>query len=528
MGFITVNIINDGNTLTRPKCTDDYGDILDEIQDLKLDDDDDIKKFYATCKSNIECLSYISPKLEKAAALKDDTEISCEGDGECVEKAKAVKGEAGEGTSHPNEKDSGMQDLKTQKLRGQRGSHVDGKGPRIQQVIPHDQQDVKSQRTSVKTDLEEPDVKDNHRFSPPGPIEKRTPSLGVSTTPPKNALGTNPNDPSPQSGSEEESPSTGIPKEKTPETIVPQGDSHNSQTPNDNAHGSQGVDSQTDKTHPSVDRDVSMVSTTESRATGTSISGEHGDVVSPHTVADRADNYRTSVTPVGSANVRGSSVASADTLHGVNGINRGATTSERVVTKAADSVPVSSERSGSSIPAVGSDQRKVDNLENHGSHEDAGRALERETPHSAECNENTRGEGTACNKLGQLSADSSITNVGDRTQSSLSTSYANIAGEGSMKKVAHLKIRSNQDSTDANSVELHKDEISQCKRVTEQGTIDRECALQTKINQEGPQNKGDIPGTSQGVQMENHQVSEAGDHYLKDIHSQLTIYLKLY
>lgn len=34
MGFITVNIINDGNTLTRPKCTDDYGDILDEIQGI--------------------------------------------------------------------------------------------------------------------------------------------------------------------------------------------------------------------------------------------------------------------------------------------------------------------------------------------------------------------------------------------------------------------------------------------------------------------------------------------------------------
>ncbi|KMZ98480.1 hypothetical protein PVNG_05257 [Plasmodium vivax North Korean] len=474
MGFITVNIINDGNTLTRPKCTDDYGDILDEIQD----DDDDIKKFYATCKSNIECLSYISPKLEKAAALKDDTEISCEGDGECVEKAKAVKGEAGEGTSHPNEKDSGRQDLKTQKLRGQRGSHVDGKGPRIQQVIPHDQQDVKSQRTSVKTDLEEPDVKDNHRFSPPGPIEKRTPSLGVSTTPPKNALGTNPNDPSPQSGSEEESPSTGIPKEKTPETIVPQGDSHNSQTPNDNAHGSQGVDSQTDKTHPPVDRDVSMVSTTESRATGTSISGEHGDVVSPHTVTDRADNYRTSVTSVGSANVRGSSVASDDTLHGVNGINRGATTSERVVTKAVDGVPVSIERSESSVPAVGSAHGKVVNRKNQDSHDDASRALKGETSHSAGSSESTRCERTACKKLGQLNAD---------------------------------------------STELDGDKIYQSKENTRQESVDAEGVVQKEINQEQPQNKGKLPATSQGLEVENQQVFETGDYYLKDIHSELTI-----
>ncbi|EDL42744.1 variable surface protein Vir18, putative, partial [Plasmodium vivax] len=381
MGFITVNIINDGNTLTRPKCTDDYGDILDEILgiiaaferkkhidfndewkqiityieegheklkkcyderllDLKLDDDDDIKKFYTKCKSNAECLSYISPKLEKAAALlKDATETSCEGGGDCVEKVKAVKGEAGEGTSHPNEKDSGMQDLKTQKSRGQSGSPADGKEPR-QQVISQVQQDVKFQETSVEPKPEELEAKVSHHFSPPEPIDNRSQGLGITPQQAHNTLD----------------------------------NSHNSQTPNDNAHGSQGVDSQTDKTHPSVDRDVSMVSTTESRATGTSISGEHGDVVSPHTVADRADNYRTSVTPVGSANVRGSSVASADTLHGVNGINRGATTSERVVTKAADSVPVSSERSGSSIPAVGSDQRKVDNLENHGSHEDAGRA----------------------------------------------------------------------------------------------------------------------------------------------------------
>ncbi|KMZ82451.1 hypothetical protein PVIIG_06154 [Plasmodium vivax India VII] len=132
MGGITIKVYDKDQTLDSQECFRIYYDILDNIEgriaefegkehkdineeckkiityigeekeklkkcyaksllNLKLDDDDDIKKFYATCKSNIECLSYISPKLEKAAALKDDTEISCEGDGECVEKAKAIR-----------------------------------------------------------------------------------------------------------------------------------------------------------------------------------------------------------------------------------------------------------------------------------------------------------------------------------------------------------------------------------------------------------------------------------------------------
>ncbi|KMZ92012.1 hypothetical protein PVMG_05498 [Plasmodium vivax Mauritania I] len=289
--------------------------------------------------------------------------------------------------------------------------------------------------------------------------------LGTPSRPTHSALGSNPNDSSAQSGSERESPPTGIPQEKTSETAAPQRDARNSQTLNGNAHGSQGVDSQTDKIHPLVDEDASMETTTENHAEGTSVSGNHG-----------------------------------------------ATISEGDVTKAVGSVPVDSERSASSVPAVASDHSKVVNLKNHGSHDNGGRSPEKETLHRAESSESTCSEKTACKQLdGQLNPDSSITNAGNRTQSSLSTSYTNAADEGSMNQVTGLTIRSNQDYTDAHSTKLQGGDFSQSKSLTVQESINKAGALLTEVNhKQGPQNQGNNLALSQGSGHGNKETFEGG------------------
>ncbi|KNA02218.1 hypothetical protein PVNG_05541 [Plasmodium vivax North Korean] len=304
--------------------------------------------------------------------------------------------------------------------------------------------------------------------------------LGTPSRPTHSALGSNPNDSSAQSGSERESPPTGIPQEKTSETAAPQRDARNSQTLNGNAHGSQGVDSQTDKIHPLVDEDASMETTTENHAEGTSVSGNHG-----------------------------------------------ATISEGDVTKAVGSVPVDSERSASSVPAVASDHSKVVNLKNHGSHDNGGRSPEKETPHRAKSSESTCGERTACKNLdGKLSADSCFTNADPRTQSSLSMCSTNDADERSMHHASALTTHRNPDPsvTDANSVVSHVDKISHGKPINQQESIDKMGVLQPEINHQRSQDRGNIVAQPQDLQVEKEQVLEAGDDYLKDIHSQPIIY----
>ncbi|SCA60877.1 VIR protein [Plasmodium vivax] len=540
MGFITVNIINDGNTLTRPKCTDDYGDILDEIQDLKLDDDDDIKKFYTKCKSNAECLSYISPKLEKAAALlKDDTEISCEGDGECVEKAKAAKGEAGEGTSHPNEKDSGIKDLKTHKSRGQRGSHVDGKGPRIQQVIPHDQQNVKSQRISVRPDLEGPEAKVIHRLSPSEPIENGTPSLGVPTIPSNKALGTSPSDTSPQSGSEGESSSIGTSQGKTSETIASQRDAHNNQTLNDSAHGRQGVRSQTDENHTLVDEDASMVPTTENLAERTSVSGKPGDRSFTPIAADRADGGRISPPPVGTTDVGVTTTSCGHTYSSVKSIPGNVPPGEADTTQAADDADLGDVAK----------QDKVPGSENP-CNNDSRQVLAGGTSCNEVSSETPCIQGSTCKtNVEGLRTDGNISSTDQDTKNSSHALNSTSTDRNSLALPNDQEIQGNRDSSASvsNYAELQRGNSPQRESHIEQEATELGSQLQEEKKQipkeshqkdlsdkedhshmQQSHNHRVLQGSTEGLHHGNQETFEGGKHYLKDIHSQLTIYSKLY
>ncbi|KMZ85842.1 hypothetical protein PVBG_01352 [Plasmodium vivax Brazil I] len=532
MGGVTIKVYDKDQTLDTQECLRIYGKILDEIQgriaefngkkhtdfnkdweelikyineqknELKtcydrnllgihLNSDADINGFYRKCKANPKCLHYMSPQDKELIELKDGTETSCEGHN-CGKQVKAAKGKAGEGTLHLNEKGSRMQTLETQKSQGPNGNPIDGKESRQKQVISQDPRDVISLRPSVEPNSDGSEPKGGHHSSDPGPTDIPIQRLGVPPQPIHSVLGSNPDNPSPQSGSEGESPPTGITQEKTPETIAHQRDSHDSQTLNDNAHGGKSVDSQTDKTHPPVDGDVSVDPNTENLAEGTSVSGKHDDGDSLHTVANRVGNERTSVPPVGTANVGSGVVASGDTPPGLNGIKHGTTISEGDVTKAADNASTDSKSSDDAILDAGDKQ---------------GKPPGREKPHNNDPSQVLSG-GTSCTKVLpngqkiQCNQDSSVSvsnsaelQRGNSTQSEPHTEQEATGRESQLQKEkTQIHEKSNQ--------EVHSD-------------MEHHSQTQQLQNQEGHQ------GSTQGLHHGNQETS-GGKHYLKDKRSQST------
>ncbi|VUZ97237.1 PIR protein [Plasmodium vivax] len=513
MGGITINVYDRNQALNSQDCIRTYFEIVDEIQgriaafeekehadfhedweqlikyineqknelkicydrkllEIHLNSNEDIIRFYRKCNANPKCRNYILPQDKELIKLKDGTEAACGKDRDCVKKVKATKEKASEGTSQQNEKGSRMQTLETQKSQGPNGNPIDGKESRQKQVISQDPRDVISLRPSVEPNSDGSEPKGGHHSSDPGPTDIPIQRLGVPPQPIHSVLGSNPDNPSPQSGSEGESPPTGITQEKTPETIAHQRDSHDSQTLNDNAHGGKSVDSQTDKTHPPVDGDVSVDPNTENLAEGTSVSGKHDDGDSLHTVANRVGNERTSVPPVGTANVGSGVVASGDTPPGLNGIKHGTTISEGDVTKAADNASTDSKSSDDAILDAGDKQ---------------GKPPGREKPHNNDPSQVLSG-GTSCTKVlpnGQ-------------------------------------KIQCNQDSSVSvsNSAELQRGNSTQSEPHTEQEATGRESQLQkekTQIHEKSNQEvHSDMEHHSQTQQLQNqegHQGSTQGLHH---------------
>ncbi|CAI7721634.1 PIR protein [Plasmodium vivax] len=409
MGGITINVYDRNQALNSQDCIRTYVDVLDDIQgriaefeenehvnfhkdweqlikyineqknelkicydrkllEIHLNSNEDIIRFYRKCNSNPKCRNYILPQDKELIELKDGTEASCEKDRDCGNQVKATKEKASEGTSQLNEKDSRIQTLESQKSQGPNENSIDGKESRQDQAISQDQHDVKSRETSVGPDSEGSEPKVVHS-NPHIPIDNQIQRIGIPSQQTHSVLGSNPDNPSPQSRSEGESPPTGIPQGKTSETIDPKSDAPNSQPLNGNANGAQNVGSQTDEEHTSVNKDGAVASTTANRAAGTSISGNPADRSPPPIVTDRAVDGGISLPSVGTAGIGVTTELSGHAISSVESTTGSALPGEVDTTKAAGNSPTDS-KAADAVLDVGANQGKAacsENLRNNDS-----------------------------------------------------------------------------------------------------------------------------------------------------------------